>query len=645
MNLNRGSGPTRCASFVWEPAAGGARLKDTGSENYASPVVTADGQPDGGMKVKHYKTRAVGSAAALLLLAAMSHPAHGQEMDRLWGSSVVKLRAEDAKRGQLFSEGNYAMFIHWGLYSNLANKVDGKTYYGIGEWIMNPRMANIPPQKYRELAKTFNPTKFDATEIAQLAKDAGMKYVVITSKHHDGFAMYDSKANDFNIVDATPWNRDPMKELAAACKKLGLGFGFYYSHNQDWTFPGGGRGPTTDADGNPATFDDYFVKKCLPQVNEITTEYGPIELVWFDTPGDMPKKYVEQLVELVRKNQPQALVSGRAGHGLGDYQTLGDMEVPHSNVEGMWESVDTTNDSWAFAWYDEYWKTPSEILHRLIASVGRGGTYMLNIGPRGDGSIPERATRSLRAAGKWIQRYPQVVYGSDASPWGRALPWGDVTAKDNKLFLSVVEWPSSGRLYLPGLRTPISSARLLKGGQSDGIDYESVDGWTVFQLPVRAPEELVSVIVLQLEGKPDVDTTWGIDPDVETQILAEFASVEGAELAKKRWMEKFGEWKAVEHVSSWRSGGKVTWEVSVLEPGDYNVSLTYAGEGRVVWGVDVESGEHIQNQQNSSHNYQEFPIGWINFPKPGKYKISASCLQGDLDKASLKSIHFLPIEM
>ena len=262
--------------------------------------------------------------------------------------------------GQLFNDGNYAMFIHWGPYAQLANKVDGKTYYGIGEWIMNPRMANIPVEEYMEMAKTFNPVNFDATEIAQLAKDAGMKYIIITSKHHDGFAMYRSACNDFNIGAVTQFNRDPMKELAGACKKLGLGFGFYYSHNQDWTFPGGANGPDTDADGNPATFDDYFVKKCLPQVEEITSQYGPIELIWFDTPGQMPKKYIEQLIEVVRKNQPNALVSGRAGHGLGDYKTLGDMDVPSTNVEGMWESVDTTNDSWAFAWYDEYWKTPKK---------------------------------------------------------------------------------------------------------------------------------------------------------------------------------------------------------------------------------------------------------------------------------------------
>ncbi len=565
------------------------------------------------------------------------------EMDKMWGESTVKLRAENAERGQLFDEGNYAMFIHWGLYSQLANKVGGKTYYGIGEWIMNPRMAGIPIEEYKQLAGTFNPVKFDAKAIAQLAKDAGMKYIVITSKHHDGFAMYRSKACDFNIVDATPWAKDPMKELATACREAGLGFGFYYSHSQDWTFPGARNGPKVDENGKAATFDDYFTKKCLPQVEEITSQYGPIELVWFDTPGGMPKEYVQKLVDVVRKNQPKALVSGRAGHGLGDYQTLGDMEVPHRNVEGMWESVDTTNDSWAYAWYDENWKTPKEILHRLIACVARGGTYMLNIGPRGDGSVPERAARSLRESGEWIRRYPQVVYGTDASPWEHALPWGDVTVRGNKLFLSVFKWPASGKLYLPGLKTRIKSANLLNGKQSEPLSYEKSNGWTILEVPPRAPEKLVSVIEVELAGTPKVDPTFGIDPNSGTEILAEFAVVEGAKLSKKRWMEKFGEWKSVIHAHDWKSGGKAVWEVEVLEPGDYNVSLTYAGEGRLVWGVDVEGGEHIQNQQNSSHNYQEFPIGWINFPKAGIYKVGVSCLEGGSKTSSLKAIRFMPL--
>ncbi|MDF7824639.1 alpha-L-fucosidase [Pontiellaceae bacterium B12227] len=577
------------------------------------------------------------------LLAMQSSIAAKNGMDEMWGESTVKLRAENAKRGQLFDEGNYAMFIHWGLYSQLGNKVDGKTYYGIGEWIMNSRMAGIPVDEYKELASTFNPVEFDAKAIAKLAKDAGMKYIVITSKHHDGFAMYDSKACDFNITKTTPWAKDPMHELAAACRAEGLGFGFYYSHNQDWTFPGGGKGPKVDENGEAATFDDYFKKKCLPQVEEITTQYGPIEMVWFDTPGKMPKKYVQQLVDVVRKNQPNALISGRAGHNLGDYQSLGDMEVPHRNVAGLWESVDTTNDSWAYAWYDNYWKTPKEILRRLIATVGRGGTYMLNIGPDGAGAVPERAARALEQSGEWIRRYPQAIYNAGASPWEHALPWGDVTVNGNKLILSVFEWPTTGKLYLPGLKTEIVSAKLLNRSGSEEVVYNRSNGWTIFDLPCHAPEKMVSVIELELAGIPQADPTFGIDPNIGTEILAEFAEVEGAEQSQKRWMEKFGEWKRIIRVHNWKEGGKATFEVDVLKAGDYCVDLTYAGEGRLVWGVTIEGGEHIQNEQNSSHNYQEFPIGWINFPKAGKYKVAVSCLDGDCKSSSLKAIHFTPV--
>jgi len=579
----------------------------------------------------------------VILAKSAALSAAEQSMDRMWGADVVKLRVEDARRGELFNEGNYAMFIHWGLYSLLGNKVDGKTYYGIGEWIMHPRMAGIPVDKYKELSGQFNPVNFDASGIARLAKDAGMKYIVITSKHHDGFAMYASQVCDFNIVKATPWAKDPMKELAEACRREGLGFGFYYSHNQDWTFPGGAGGPTVDAEGNPASFDDYFVKKCRPQVEEITSQYGPIELVWFDTPGNMPKKYVEELVQIVRRNQPNALVSGRAGHDLGDYNTLGDMEVPHRNVPGMWESVDTTNDSWAYAWYDEYWKTPKEILRRVIACVARGGTYMLNIGPRSDGSVPERCQRTLRAAGEWIRRYPQVVYSAEASPWGHALPWGDVTVKGNRLFLSVFEWPGSGKLYLPGVATEIKAVRLLGPGGAKSVAYQRSGGWTVFDLPFSAPDSPVSVIEVELAEAPKVDQSFGVDPNIGTEITCDFAAVEGAKLLQRRWMEKFGEWKAVYHAHDWTESGKAVFEVDVLIAGDCNISLEYAGEGRLVWGVSVEGGESIRNQQNSSHNYQEFPIGWINFPAPGKYKVAVSCLEGNLKSASLKAIRIVPV--
>jgi alpha-L-fucosidase len=579
---------------------------------------------------------------AVMIFWGMAVSGFAEEMDSMWGPRVVNLRSENAQRGQLFADGNYAMFIHWGVYSHLGNKVDDKTYYGIGEWIKHNAMAGISDDRYKSIAQQFNPEKFDAMEVAQLAKDAGMKYIIITSKHHDGFAMYHSKACDFNISNTDSFTRDPMKELSAACQKLGLGFGFYYSHNQDWTFPGGGGGPKTDTQGNAATFDDYFEKKCLPQVKEITSEYGPITLVWFDTPGKMPKKYVQQLVDVVRKNQPNALVSGRAGHGLGDYQSLGDMEIPHHNVEGLWEAVDTTNDSWGYAWYDENWKSPKRIIKNLVSCVARGGTYMLNIGPRGDGTVPERAADSLRKSGKWFKRYPQVVYGTDGSPWKRTLPWGDATVKDNKIFLSVFDWPTGGNLYLPGLKTKIRKAKLLGGKWGGRLKHEKINGWVKFNIPVKAPDEYVSVIELELAGAPEVDNFWGIDPVVDTDILAAFAAVEGAKSQSKNWMEKFGEWKHVVRVTDWKQNGKASWEVDVLEPGDYQVALTYAGQGRLVWQIAVEGGQAIQNQQNSSHNYQSFPMGLLNFPKAGRYKVSVSCLEGDMATASLKAIQFSP---
>lgn len=329
-----------------------------------------------------------------------------QRMDKMWGEQQAKATNVTNVRGHLFEWGNYAMFIHWGLFSHLGNKWQGKTYYGIGEWMMDVNMANADKNEYKAVAREFNPSQFDAMKIARLAKDAGMKYIIITSKHHDGFAMFDSQCDEFNIVDATPFGRDPMKELADACKQLGLGFGFYYSHNQDWTTPGASGASRVDAKGNPKTFDDYFHEKCLPQVEEITKNYGDIELIWFDTPGGIPQKYAEKLVEVVHKNQPGALVSGRIGYNLGDYQTLGDMEVPLENIDGLWESVDVTNDAWGYAWYDQNWKTPKQILMYLISTIARGGTYMMNIGPDGLGNVPDYAEQTLLSSGKWIGKYP-----------------------------------------------------------------------------------------------------------------------------------------------------------------------------------------------------------------------------------------------
>jgi len=583
----------------------------------------------------------------LLLFTICFYSVFGQEedrMDKMWGEQNKAITLSDAQRGELFRDGNYAMFIHWGLYANIANKYKGKTYYGISEWIMNPRRANIPPEEYKTLANDFNPVNFDAASIAKLAKDAGMKYIIITSKHHDGFAMYDSDVCGFNITDATPFGRDPMKELAEACKKEGIGFGFYYSQFQDWTAPGGGRGPTTNSKGDTVSFDEYFYGKCLPQVNEITTKYGDIVIIWFDTPGNMPKKYSVELMDVVHENQASAFVSSRIGHGLGDYRTMGDMEVPRKNIPGLWETVDVTNDSWGYAWYDENWKSPKEILERLISTVGRGGTYMLNIGPRGDGTVPENAVRLLEASGKWITKYPQVIYKAESSPWEHELPWGDVTTSGDKMFLSVYDWPRDGILYLPGLDNQITSAYLLDEDKKTPLEFSRDEHCTMLNIPPVGPEDFVSVIELTIDGEAVVDPTHALDPELTTEIIAEFAKPVGCKLEEKRWMEKFGEWKRLYRLIDWKERSKADWEVVVIEPGYYQVELNYTGDGsKVVWSVDSDEGYKVQNQQSSAGVFHTYPMGWMRFDKAGKHTISVSLVEGD-PGTGLAAINFTPID-
>lgn len=579
-----------------------------------------------------------------LLGAQVLGAQNSQRMDEMWGDKQDQSGDSNNARTALFDDGNYSMFIHWGIYSNIANKWKDTTYYGISEWIKHPRRADIPVEEYMAEAKNFNPVNFDAKAIVKLAKDAGMKYIIITSKHHDGFAMYDSKSNDFNIVHATPFARDPMKELAKACKDEGLGFGFYYSHNQDWTFPGGNGGPKENRKGKEVDFDFYFKKKCLPQVKEITTKYGDIAIVWFDTPGKMEKKYVEKLVKVVHKNQPNALISGRAGHGLGDYVSLGDMNIPVENVKGLWETVDVTNDSWGYAWYDQNWKSPKRILKSVLSTVARGGTYMLNVGPKPDGSIPLEAQNALRSSGEWIKRYPQTIYKTAPSPWGRKLPWGDVTVSDQKLNLLIYNWPLDGELFLPGLKNNIKTANLWVDGQQQKLETIRLGNWTKISLPSRRPEKLISVIELEVEGQVEVDKKLSIDPVYSTAIPVAFAKAEACEIKHKRWMEKFGEWKHIVQAQDWNAASKVSWEVEVMEPGYYQVDLNYAGNSRLVWRIENDEGVLVQNQQNSSPVYKYFEMGLLKFDRAGTHIISVSLIEGDKEVVSLKEIKFTPLE-
>lgn len=308
-----------------------------------------------------------------------------------------------------FRKAKFGLMIHWGLYALPAGEWKGQRMEGIGEWIQS--RFRIPQKEYATLASVFNPIFFDAEEWVLLSKQAGMQYMVVTAKHHDGFAMYASKVNSYNVVDATPFGRDVIGELAAACQKHGLKLGLYYSQEIDWHEPhGGGYSRTTPNAGTSWTNDwDFpdnasknytlcFEKKIKPQVTELLTNYGPLCLIWFDTPTDITKEQSLELYDLVKKHQPHCLVNSRIGNGVGDYRSLGDNEIPEEVMTGgLFETPATLNDTWGYKSFDSNWK-PVEEVRRLKKHLNdRNINYLLNIGPDYLGRIPAPALEILRA--------------------------------------------------------------------------------------------------------------------------------------------------------------------------------------------------------------------------------------------------------
>ena len=424
---------------------------------------------------------------------------------------LPKPASQDAKM-QWFREAKFGLFIHWGLYAIPAGEWKGQPVAGIGEWIMN--RAKIPVAEYEPLAAQFNPVKFNADEWAQMAVDAGMKYVVITSKHHDGFALFKSAVSKYNVVDATPFKRDIVAELAAACAKKGLKFGLYYSQAQDWHEKNGAGNTWDFGADDKKDFDEYLRGKAEPQVKEILTKYGPICLIWFDTPRMMDNARSQRFIDIIQQLQPACLIDGRLG-SAGDYVSTGDNEIPGGVMKTDWEVPATLNHTWGFKKDDHDWKSTADLTFKLVDIVSKGGNYLLNVGPTSEGIVPQPSQDNLRGVGKWLKVNGAAIYGAGPTPFGAELGSPDPAKKDRrgnpvvnlksdwrcttkpgKLYIHIFKWPGAS-FELADVQKKVKKAYMLADPKHKGLKVQQKDGKVTVTLPGAATDPIDSVLVLE----------------------------------------------------------------------------------------------------------------------------------------------------
>lgn len=433
------------------------------------------------------------------------------------GSQSRQTRPDSAKEARLswFREAKYGLFIHWGLYAIPAGEWKGKRSLGLGEWIMN--RSQIPVREYEALAAQFNPVKFDADAWVQLAQDAGMKYIVITSKHHDGFAMFKSNVSNYNVVDATPFKRNVLKELADACARRGMRLGFYYSQSQDWHELNGAGNTWDFGPDEKKDYDQYLRGKAEPQVRELLTGYGPVALIWFDTPRMMTGDRAQRFADIVRSLQPNTLIDGRLGTE-GDYRSTGDNVIPSDASAEAWETPATINDTWGYRKDDTNWKSPGQIVFKLVDIVSKGGNYLLNVGPMADGTIPQPSQDILRTVGRWLKVNGEAIYGADSTPFGEEL--GEPSAKGAKdvrgapLVYPQTEWritTKPGKLYftffseprapfpMPAMKNAVKRAYQLADGTPVNVTSENGRVYLNINRPILDP--MATTVVVEIEGE------------------------------------------------------------------------------------------------------------------------------------------------
>lgn len=523
-----------------------------------------------------------------------------------WWKESMKTRDQ---RLEWWKEAKFGMFIHWGVYSVAGGEWKGHRVNTYAEHLM--RKERISRAEYLELAHQFNPIGFNADEWISTAKQAGMKYFVITAKHHDGFAIYDSKVSDFTIIKQSPFKRDPIAELAAACKKQGMKFGFYYSHAFDWEHPlapgndweyknpggdsllfGGSRWYDVRPDLLPNAVK-YVDEKAIPQIKELLRNYHP-DILWFDTPHKLPTSENLRILQAIRETDPNVVVNGRIASSsfvLGDYLNTGDRPAEFAPVKGDWEGIPTTNESYGYSKLDNSHKTVPFFIQLLSKAAAKGGNLLMNIGPMGNGKFDQKDTKILRGIGNWMAVNGESIYGTKRSPLA-IQNWGVCTQKADKLYLHVFNWPSDGKLMVGGLKSEVKKAYLLADKTKKALKIKRTNPLDLsLQLPLNAPDSVSSIVVLETVVPVVADSVRLLSPLSPNRLLAFDAQLIGNGFS-------FADGKTNNFiVQNWtQNSQKVSWNLRLNQPMAFKVTLKY------VANTNCEGEFKLTANQKSSLN-------------------------------------------
>lgn len=576
-----------------------------------------------------------------------------------WWAESMKNHEE---RIEWWREARFGMFVHWGVYSTPGGEWKGKKVTGYSEHLM--RKEKIARAEYYEnVVKSFNPVDFNADEWIKTASNAGMKYFIITAKHHDGFAMFDSDVTDYNIVDATKFAKDPMIDLAAACKKYGVKFGFYYSHAFDWEHP---DAPGNDWDYNNPGGDlnlfggrnwydvhpellpkaiKYVDEKAIPQIKELLVKYHP-DILWFDTPHKLPLSENIRILEEIRKIDNNVVVNGRLARfdegNFGDYQNTADRPLEFFPVEGDWEAIPTTNESYGYHKFDDSHKPISSFIYLLAKAASRGGNLLMNIGPRGDGKIDDKDQKILKGISDWMQKNGESIYGTQKSPLA-LQNWGVCTQKETRLYLHVFNWPKNEKLVVGGLQTLPERAALLTDF-SKSLSVKKLNNYDVeIHLPKKTPDKVNTVIVLEMDQAVLADQTRLLESENDNQLLAFDAKLVGGGFG-------FGDGKTDRYyVNRWgKTSQTVNWPFRLNENMEAELSLRYqvngksGGEAKIKIG-DTEFLIEIQPSE-AKDQIRNVKIGkCILKAGSGEIQIIPQKITGD-DLMQIFEMHVTPVE-